>query len=208
MNLLRICSVLVLFCLIGCNRSAPSVSKAKPDKVATPAKSPTVGHPAIEACSLITNEEVSAIQGATIINAQSSETLAGNYLVSQCYYASKEPNMSVSFALSESAPDDRARTHVREYWEQTFGRFGKEGEKEEENEQTKGREREEEREALPPKAIEGVGEKAFWAGNRFGGALYVLQKGFILRISVGGPDKEEIKINKSKALAEKAISRI
>jgi hypothetical protein len=53
-----------------------------------------------------------------------------------------------------------------------------------------------------------VGEKAFWSGNRFGGALYVLKGDVFIRISVGGPDKEETKIEKSKRLAEKALGRL
>jgi len=43
-----------------------------------------------------------------------------------------------------------------------------------------------------------------------GGTLYVLkkEKDVFMRISVGGADNEETKINKSKALAQKAIERL
>ena len=44
--------------------------------------------------------------------------------------------------------------------------------------------------------------------NRFGGALYVLKKDSLIRISVGGLENEETKINKSKALAQKALQRL
>jgi len=41
-----------------------------------------------------------------------------------------------------------------------------------------------------------------------GGALYILKDDTFIRISVGGPDKEETKIDKSKALAEKALRHL
>ena len=60
----------------------------------------------------------------------------------------------------------------------------------------------------PPKKIGGIGEEAFWSGGRFGGALYVLKGDLFIRISVGGPDNEETKIEKSKTLAQKALDRL
>src|SRR5436305_161396 len=63
-------------------------------------------------------------------------------------------------------------------------------------------------ETRPPKKVEGVGEEAYWSGNRFGGALYVLKKETIVRVSVGGPGDEEKKLSRSKALAEKVLGRL
>jgi hypothetical protein len=60
----------------------------------------------------------------------------------------------------------------------------------------------------PPKKIEGVGDDAFWSANRMGGALYVLKDNVFIRISIGGPEPEESKIEKTKALAAKALSRL
>jgi hypothetical protein len=56
---------------------------------------------------------------------------------------------------------------------------------------------------VPPKKIEGIGDEAFWASNRFGGVLYVLKGDAFISISLGGPDSEQTKIDKSKALAKK-----
>ena len=53
-----------------------------------------------------------------------------------------------------------------------------------------------------------IGEEAYWAPNRFGGVFYVLKGDAFISISVGGPDDEETKINKSKALAQKALQRL
>jgi len=62
--------------------------------------------------------------------------------------------------------------------------------------------------SAPPKKIDGIGEEAYWTSNRFGGILYVLKNDVFISISVGGPDNEESKINKSKTLAQKALQRL
>jgi hypothetical protein len=161
----------------------------------------------IEACALITKEEVGAVQGTIISNTASSEGASGDYLMTQCYYASISPNLSVSLAISQADPKNPSGASVREYWRQTFDRFYKEGSEEETRE--KGRVGEGKREEMgPPKRIDGIGEEAFWSGNRFGGALYVLKGDVFIRVSVGGPDNEETKIEKSKTLAQKALSRL
>jgi len=82
------------------------------------------------------------------------------------------------------------------------------GETQREDGDEKSKKGEEEEKKNPLKKVEGVGEKAFWSGNRFGGALYVLKGDVFIRISVGGPDNEETKIEKSKGLAEKALGRL
>jgi len=168
----------------------------------------------IDGCSLITKEEISAVQNTSVTEAKSSEGSDGSHLIAQCYYASSGPNLSVSIAVTQFDPNNVAAPSPRELWEQTFGRFRKE---KTETEQKEGEEkgapnaragREEGEERTPPKKIDGVGEEAFWAGNRFSGALYVLKGDVFIRISVGGPDNEATKIEKSKALAQKATSRL
>jgi len=158
---------------------------------------------------LITKEEVGAVQGTTISDTKSSEGSDGTYLITQCYYAATGPNLSVSLAITQPDPRNPTTRSAREQWEQTFGRFENEKEEVKGEEEKKGRGREEEEErTTPPKKIEGIGEEAFWAGNRVGGALYVLKGDVFIRISVGGADKEETKLEKSKNLAEKALSRL
>ncbi len=67
---------------------------------------------------------------------------------------------------------------------------------------------EKEEKRVPPKKIEGLGDDAYWVGTRVGGTLYVLKKGAFIRLSLGGPDSQEMKIEKSKKLAEKALGRL
>lgn len=184
---------------------------------AAPAEQKPVGRSeepqsAISVCKLVTTEEVGAIQGATITEAKSSAGPSSGLAVSQCYYSSKEPNMSVSLAVIQSTAKSVNRSEARDYWTSTFGRFAQGQSPSEDEKKARdgkpGEKREEEERRTPPKKIDGVGEEAYWTGNRFGGALHVFKNNLIIRVSVGGPDNEEVKINKSKAIAEKAIGRL
>jgi hypothetical protein len=201
--------LLLIPALAACNRrSSNSAAPASPrTEHAHIAK--------IEACSLITKEEVAAIQNTTVTDAKQSETSDGSHLITQCYYATTGLNLSVSVAVTQFDPSNVAGPSPREFWEQTFGRFRKEEtetEKKEHEEKdapdTRGGGREEGEQGTPPKKMDGVGEEAFWAGNRVGGALYVLKGDVFIRISVGGPDNQEKKIEKSKTLAQKALGRL
>ena len=62
--------------------------------------------------------------------------------------------------------------------------------------------------ATAPEKIEGVGDEAFWAGNRVGGTLHVLKGNSFIRISVGGASDKASKIDKSKKLAEMILKRL
>ena len=163
--------------------------------------------PKIVACKLITTEEVGAIQGAKITDAKSSAGWTGNLLMSQCYYASIEPNKSVSLAVIEKDPQS-AESDPRKFWAQTLSPFQAAARGTDEPAEKNEKSGEEQERKIPRKKIDGVGEQAFWSGNRFGGALYVLKNNVIVRVSVGGPDNEETKIAKSKELAEKALLRL
>ena len=196
--------VCLLFWLTSCKRSgSPISSTAAPP----PSPSRALQFHKVEACSLITKEEVGAVQGTTISDTKSSGGSDGTYLITQCYYAATGPNLSVSLAITQPDPRNPTTRSAREQWEQTFGRFENEKEEVKGEEEKKGRGREEER-TTPPKKIEGIGEEAFWAGNRVGGALYVLKRDVFIRISVGGPGDEQSKLEKSKQLAQKGLSRL
>ena len=201
---------LLFFLAAGCKKSSSVKSSAQPSALPVAKRSPA--GPPLDACTLLTKEEIQEVQGSAITDTKSSEVPGGgSFRTTQCYFAAAESSKSVSLAVTQSNPE--FNKSPRDYWKETFGRFGKkeneeEAEKEKKEEGRAGRRGEEEEERRPPKKIEGVGEEAFWSGNRFGGALYVLKKETILRVSVGGPGDEEKKIGSSKALAEKAINRL
>ena len=211
-TILRILPLLVVLVCAGCNKPHRAASESPTPAQQHRAEQTQLAEPRIAACSLITNEEVGAIQHATITDAKNSAGPSAGMLMSQCYYNSKEPNMSVSLAVIEHNPQDASPPDAKTFWAERLRRFtGDASDEEQSDEQSEkhgGAEREEKENRVPPKKVDGIGEEAFWSGNRFGGALYVLAKDAIVRISVGGPDNEQTKIDKSKALALKALERL
>src|SRR6266404_5447493 len=187
--------ILPLVALTGCQKSKTSGS--------TPASKRSK----IEACSLITNNEAQEIQGSPIKDAKGSDQSDGSFRIAQCFYTAETFNKSISLAVTQSNPDSASARNPKDFWKETFGRYGGEAKEEKGDEEKKEslREQEEERErSVPPKKVEGVGDAAYWTANRMGGALYILKNDVIIRVSVGGPDKEEAMICRCKALAEKA----
>jgi hypothetical protein len=190
--------ILVLVCALafaGCRRPAADSSTAAETKK-------------IEACELIQKEEIEAIQGSPVKDTTSSSVSDQGMRASQCFYTTTEANRSVSLMLTQADPDSPKK--AKDFWEATFGRREVD---EKESGRGKGQtERKkisgEEEESVPPKKIGGVGDEAFWVGSRVGGALYVLKKDTFIRISVGGPENEKARIDKSKKLAEKALERL
>lgn len=170
---------------------------------------------ATDACRLIENAEVEAVQGARVQGRTPSSRRSESFLVSQCYYSAASAdgsgkNLSVHLELTEPDPKTGDRGALKEFWEERFREFEegeREGKGERERERARGG-REEEEESEPARRVEGVGDEAFWLGNNRAGALYVLKGGHILRLSVGGPEPEASKIEKSKALAAKALRRL
>ncbi|HST31837.1 MAG TPA: hypothetical protein VLK27_13475 [Chthoniobacterales bacterium] len=163
----------------------------------------------IDACSLITKDEVQKIQGSPVTDVKPNETSDDNFLFSQCFYSTQVFNESVSLAVTQrNSSSDKARD-PKTFWKETFGRYDgtlKEQDGDEEKKKSLG-DKDDERGA-PPKKITGVGDDAWWSANRVGGAIYVLKDNVFIRISVGGSGDEESKIEKSKALAAKALSRL
>jgi hypothetical protein len=171
----------------------------------------------VDACSLLTNEEVASIQGTKISVSKGSSSSGAGMQVSQCVWGSIEPNKSVGIAVSQIEPSDPSRQSPNDFWEKTFARFRKGEEKEERESEKRKKEslgeknREEDEDAvIPPIKVEGVGAEAFWTPSRVGGALYVQKKArdAFIRISVGGPGSTQEKIEKSKRLALKALPRL
>jgi len=107
----------------------------------------------------------------------------------------------------QRGPDRPTTTSPKDFWKERFGRFSGE-EKERDKDERETERKEEKEESAPPKKIDGIGEEAFWASNRFGGILYVLKGDAFISISLGGSDNEETKIEKSKALAQKALQHL
>jgi hypothetical protein len=179
----------LFFCAIGCNRRPAAISQ--PQSAQAP----------IDACALLKGDEIQGVQGSPITESKSSAQAGSGFRAAQCFYSAKEFSKSVVLTVTQRDPGHPTSRTLRDFWNDTFHRDADEEKK---------REGEREEEAPRPKKIDGVGDEAYWTGVRFGGALYVLkrEKDTFIRISVGGGDTEESKIEKSKTLARKAVDRL
>lgn len=151
----------------------------------------------LDACELITKEEVESIVGLPITETKSSQTSDRGFRVWQCFYTAADFSKSVSLAVTQQDPKLPDKGSPKDLWRKIFARSQAEQKKD----------RNEEEKSPPPKKIDGIGDDAYWTGT-VSGTLYVLGKNAFVRISVGGLDNEETKLNKSKALAEKALPRL
>lgn len=207
-----LCSL--LFGLAGCKKPAVTQASSESPVARSPANTEP-GQAKFDVCGLIKNAEIETVQETAVTETKSSGHSDGGFRASQCFYAAND-NKSVSLAVTQSDPDSPAKRSPRDFWKETFGRYATEEKDREEDKVKKEslrdqtRARGEEEAPNPPKKISGLGDEAFWFGSRVGGALYVLKKDkdVFIRVSVGGADNEETKINKSKALAQKALDRL
>jgi hypothetical protein len=162
-------------------------------------------------CALLTKEEVSEVQGSPVTGTKNSERSAQGVSTTQCFYSTAEFNRSINLTVTRRDPAADGNRSARDVWRESFGRFSNpDAEAEEEHKEPKaGRRSEEEREkeAKPPTRVEGLGEEAFWTSG-IGSTLYVLKGEQFLRISIGGPEKDEGKLEHAKRLAAKALERL
>jgi hypothetical protein len=151
----------------------------------------------IDACALLTSKEIESVQGEPTKETKPSGKSGGGFSVSQCYFTLPTSSNSISLTVMQKADGSDARD-PKQYWEEMFHRA---------SDNEKGRESEREKAAAPEK-ISGIGDEAFWTGNRVGGDLYVLKGNSYIRISVGGPGDQAAKIKKSKDLAQMVLKRL
>ena len=171
----------------------------------------------IDACALLTSQEIRSVQGELLKETKGSGSAEKGFSISQCFFTLPTFNNSISLVVTQKGDGADGRD-PKEFWEATFDRASegerekerdKKSEKEREKEKARDKNREEEEEeAAPPQKIAGVGDEAFWTGSRVGGALYVLKGSSYLRVSVGGAGNQQSKISKSKALARLALKRL
>lgn len=161
----------------------------------------------IDACRLLTAEDIQAVQGAAPLEAKSSRS-DGTFVSASCVYILPSAADSVSLILTTRGVGGDSRS-PREWWEETFRRDDREESQPEDGSQRSREERRGEKEAKPEK-IEGIGEQAFWMGTRFGGTLYVLKGDAAFRLNVGGnaSDQRNVRREKAKALAAAAAKRL
>jgi hypothetical protein len=201
--------------------NVPGTSASSPPVMASPGPTSPSGPTTstvkakVDVCALLTSDDLKAVQGEALKEAQRSDRRDGDFIVAQCYYAL--PTTSNSVVVNVTTANEGQSAHSpKQFWEDTFGRDEAKGggsEKEREREQPKKDKPkagggEEEEGAAAPEKVKGLGDEAFWIASRVGGALYVLKKDVFFRISVGGAGDEKTKLKKSRTLAQQALKRI
>ncbi len=153
-----------------------------------------------DVCGLITLDEIQTTQGSPMSGIKNSARSDGGFRVSQCFYTATEFSRSVNLAVVQRDPAHPSKRSPRDFWKEKFDPY--------ENEQPQIHSGGEKEKGPAPKKITGLGDDAYWVGNRFGGMLYVLKGDVFISVGIGGTDDEETKLTKSKALAEKALQRL
>jgi hypothetical protein len=180
-------SVCVLLVLCACQRSPTPSRLPKPDS------QPSI----IEAADLLTSAEVQAVQGEPVVNKKATVRKESGFVISQCYFALSTASKSITLTVTQRGDLPNARD-PREFWNQ---RFHENGDVESEGEK-------EGRPTTPPQKIGQVGEEAYWTGTEISGALYVLQGDKFLRVAAGSGNDASTRLERSKALARRALKRM
>jgi hypothetical protein len=185
----------------------------------------TIANPALDACSLLTSADITAVLGEPLQELKPSAQAAGNMYMSQCLFITRDVTKSASLAVATPASADSGARSLRAFWRSQFHSPRKQEEKRrpasrkspaksafsgsrEAREIGSLSESQAEEDARKPRPVLALGEEAFWVGSPVSGALYVLQGKLFLRISVGGIPKESTRIAKCKALASAVLPRL
>lgn len=142
------------------------------------------------ACALLTGAEIAAVQGEKPTDAKPGASEQGPLRVSSCVFVLPTFANSVSLEVSRSAGGE-----TRRRWKQQF-HSGEQGEKEPGEDKP------------APQRVPSLGDEAFWLPEKPSGALYVLRKTTLLRLSLGGPDPRHDKVARARALMKKALRRL
>ena len=210
-QLISILLGLMLTTALGCkstqdqtpiNSASPAAESSVQPSASTlvAASSPATASGRVEACALLTSADIQAVQGEPLKTTKPSQQAGHEFVIDICYYELPTPSNSISLSLAQ--PNPAKKDSVREFWENTFG-DSEHGRKEKEREGEG-----EIEEGAPARKIAGLGQEAFWFSSPIGGVLYVLKGDHYIRLSVGGKGSSEAKLNKSKALAKKALTRL
>ena len=165
-----------------------------------------------DACAVISKSEIETVQGETVKEAKSSSRISGSLMVSQCFYQLATYSKSVSLEITQNNPDNQKKYNLRDFWKQKFNTrtiADDDREPEHDRDSRSAEKKADEKESSnQPQAVQKLGDAAFRVGNRITGALYVLRKNTIIRISIGGAEDEATKMKKLRILAQKALKRV
>lgn len=212
--------------IVGCQQSATQIASSPQPSYTQPSAPVTATDAALEkstqntstaaaskgtvnACDLLASSELKSVQGEEPRESKPSTRVDSTLAVSQCFYLMPTYNKSVSLEVTRSSSAKSGQT-IGQFWKDRFpDSLLKEKESERERERGKDKEeKENEGEAQKPLKITGIGDEAFWTGSAIAGALYVLKGKSYLRLSIGGTEGRDAKIERLKTLARYALKRL
>lgn len=139
--------------------------------------------PAVDPCKLLSAAEIKRVQHTVLKETKPSVmSTSGAMSMRQCFYRTESHVDSVSLLVAESGKGQP--TAARDYWDSTLVKAADtETPPLASGEMTKA---EAKKQRHKPEPVAGVGDQAWWVGDRATGALYVLSGDRFFRISVGG----------------------
>ncbi len=144
-----------------------------------------------DACRLLEPKEIAAIQGEVPRELKPTQRTDGLFQIEACVFVLPTYAKSISLEVTRGATRE-----VRNRWRRMF------------HARRELRERGEKEERLEPAPVQGVGDESFWLDESPSGALYVLRRDALVRISIGGPAPRTTKVKRAAALARKALRRL
>jgi len=157
----------------------------------------------LDVCRLLSPATLESVQGsrpiATVPSSHEDATLRS----SSCFYSLTPSNQSVNLQVMTAA----GTTDIHQFWKEHFRRDGQA----EESESAVGRRgsgSETNERHAPAKPVPGVGEEAFWIYTGRDGAIYALQRDYVVRVSVGGKADESSQRQRATKLALSALSEL
>jgi len=157
----------------------------------------------LDVCRLLSPATLESVQGsrpiATVPSSHEDATLRS----SSCFYSLTPSNQSVNLQVMTAA----GTTDIHQFWKEHFRRDGQV----EESESAVGRRgsgSETNERHAPAKPVPGVGEEAFWIYTGRDGAIYALQRDYVVRVSVGGKADESSQRQRATKLALSALSEL
>jgi len=149
-HLFTILMCLMLMTALGCkstqdqtpaNNVAPAAGSSiqpaasSPVVTSSPAASSATTAGKVDACTLLTSDDIQAVQGEPLKTTKPSQQAGHDFVIDICYYELPTPSNSVSLSLAQ--PNSDKKNSVREFWESTFG-DKEQGRKEKEREGEEG----------------------------------------------------------------------
>jgi hypothetical protein len=184
----------------------------------TPGDSPPPAAPAaLDACALLTHEEVAGVQEDEVVEATPSRQVSAELEATRCYYRTADFARSVSLEVTRRDPSLGDGPGARERWRSLFAGAGDDEAGEGEPVRRSRRHHPSGEIAVPAEthderseavAVVGLGDEAYWVGTAVYGALYALQGDAYLRLSLGGPGDLESKLERARRLAAAALPRL